>query len=69
MNVLSGLSKSTTFHSLVMIVLAVLPQLLVAFNLPITPQTAQAIQIVLGTLGVVNGRVNAAGPLTGLPTA
>jgi peptidoglycan L-alanyl-D-glutamate endopeptidase CwlK len=69
MNTISNLTKSTTFHSLVMLVLAVLPQVLQAFGVPIAPNTVAAIQVILGSLGVVNGRVNASGPLIGTPKA
>ena len=69
MNVLTGLSKSTTFHSLVALVFSQLPNIAAAFGYSIAPATSSAALTVLAAVGVALGRINAAGPLTAPPKA
>ena len=70
MTVVNGLLKSTTFHSLVIAIGPQVPAIVAALlGTSIAPNTMNAILTLIGSLGVILGRVNAAGPLTGTPKA
>lgn len=57
LTVLTGLLKSTTFLSTLVLVLPQIP------NVIANPRDVTSWLTILGTIGAVNGRINAAGPL------